>query len=110
MYLFVELWNVRQAWLDLSTDERQAYANGVGGAVGQLLEAGIEIIGWSKLDVAEYPSGYVYMAVYKMPSLAAVELFEKTVSEAGWYNYFEQINARGTLESPVDVLGQLVAL
>lgn len=110
MHIFVELWNVRQAWLDLPQADRVAYVEGVGGAMGELAEAGIECICWSHVDDADYPSGHKFMAVWKMPDQSAVELFEKTVEGAGWYNYFEQVNARGALQTPQEVLGDLIGL
>ncbi len=110
MYIFVELWNVKQAWLDMSQEDRGAYVNGVGGAMEELAKAGVECLCWTHVDNKDYLSGHDYIAVWKMPDEATVELFEKTVEGAGWYNYFEQVNARGVMDTPQDVLGHLVGL
>jgi hypothetical protein len=45
-----------------------------------------------------------------MPDEKAVKLFEDTVEQAGWYNYFEQVNAGGKLSTPDDIIGQIMKL
>ena len=40
-------------------------------------------------------SGPRYMAVRKMPSLEHAKRLEESVAEAGRYEYFDQVNARG---------------
>lgn len=63
MILYVELWNARPAWLALSQQERGAYMAQLAPAIGQLLSAGIEIVGWS-LNDADTPhrSAHQYLA------------------------------------------------
>jgi len=39
-----------------------------------------------------------------------VKLFEDTVEQAGWYNYFEQVNAKGKLATPEEIIGQIMNL
>jgi hypothetical protein len=111
MYLFVELWKPKQAWLDLSTAERAAYFEPLGPVIGGLVEQGLDIIGWSINDaVTDMRGDYTYIGAYRMPNLEFAETFEKTVRSVGWYDYFEQINARGPLMAPPDVLGHSIGL
>lgn len=111
MYLFVELWKPKQAWLDLSQAERAAYFEPLGPIIGDLVGKGLDIIGWSINDAETDMRGdYTYMAAYRMPSLDLIQTFEEMVQSAGWYDYFEQINARGPLMTPPDVLGHSVGL
>lgn len=111
MYLYIELWNVTQKWMDLSKEERRDYFNKVGGGIQQLMEAGVENVGWGLNDEhTPYRSDYRYMAVWKMPSLDYVEKLEKAVADAGWHDYFTQVNARGKIIPLNDAIDLLVNL
>lgn len=108
MHLYVELWKARPAWLSLSADDRTAYVAQLGPAIGQLLGAGIELVGFAIADAdAPHPSGYPYIAVWKMPTLDLARALEAAVEGAGWHTYFEQINARGELMPAQDVLAHM---
>ena len=98
MYLYVELWNVTQKWMDLSKEERRNYMKKVQEGVSQMEQGGIENLGWAMNDEhTPYRSDYRYMAVWKMPSKEAAEEFEKGIQEANWHHYFSQENSRGKI-------------
>ena len=111
MYLYVEQWNVTTKWMNLPKEDRRAYMNKVLGAIADLEKAGIENLGWALNDEhTPYRSDYRYIAVWKVPSLDDVKLFEKGVEEAHWHKYFSQRNSRGkiiTLNEAVDFLVNL---
>ncbi len=111
MYLYVELWNVTQKWMDLSIEERRDYFNNVGDGIKQLMNSGVELTGWALNDEhTPYRSDYRYMAVWKMPSLESVEQLEKAVAESGWHDYFSQVNARGQIIPMEDAISKLINL
>lgn len=111
MYLYIELWNVTQKWMDLSKEDRRTYFEKVGGGMKQLMAEGIENLGWAMNDEhTPYRSDYRYMAVWKMPSLDHVEKLEKAVADAGWHDYFSQANSRGKVIPLPDALENLVNL
>jgi hypothetical protein len=111
MYIFVEMWNPKQAWLDLSQSERTDYISAVGGAVKSLTDAGVEIITWSFNDKAtDRFNGFDYFAIWKFPDMELVKVFQNTVVEAGWYNYFDQVNACGLIGGPQPVLDHSIGL
>lgn len=98
MYLYIELWNVTQEWMDLSKEDRRNYFDKVGVGIKDLMEQGVENIGWGMNDEhTPYRSDYRYMAVWKMPSLDYVKKLEKAVADAGWHDYFSQVNSRGKI-------------
>lgn len=110
-HLYVELWNPKQAWLDLNTEERQEFFAKVGGEIQKLTGAGIEVLGFALNDEeTPYRSDHKYIAVWKMPSKDHVKMLEDSVSQAGWYDYFEQANARGQLIAPPVALEDMVKL
>ena len=110
-FLYVELWTPRQAWLDLSQEERREFFNQVGGEIQALTSEGIQIVGFA-LNGQEtaHRSDFQYIAVWQMPSQEHVEMLEESVSQAGWYEYFEQENASGELISPTAALADMVQL
>lgn len=111
MHVFVELWNARPEWLALSRQERGDYMQQVGNGMQELARAGIEVICWAANDPeTPHRCGYQFVAVWKMPDDKAVRLFEETVEQAGWYDYFEQVNARGRLSSPEEIIGRILEL
>jgi len=111
MYLYVELWNVTQDWMDLSKEERAAFFEKAQGGIQELMAAGVENVGWAMNDEhTPHRSDYRYMAVWKMPSLDLVETLEKAVSEAGWHKYFSQQNSRGKIMPLTEAVDFLVNL
>ncbi len=111
MQLYVELWNAKQPWLDLSPEERQSYFDKVGSEIKKLTDAGIEVVGFAINDEdTSHRSNHRYVAVWKMPSPDHVKMLEDSVSQAGWYKYFEQVNASGKLISPPEALEDMINL
>ncbi len=111
MYLYVELWNPKPTWLALPQQQRGEYMAQLRPAIAGILGAGVELVGWAVAnDHTPYAADYSYIAVWKMPSEELVHQFEKTVEGAGWYNFFEQVNARGELTSPDPVIGNMIQL
>ena len=45
-----------------------------------------------------------------MPTRALAEQFEASGEEAGFHDYFEQVNARGELVGPDAVFGHMIGL
>ncbi len=111
MYLYVELWNVTQEWMDLSKEERGEFFNKAGAAISKLMDSGLEVTGWAMNDEhTPYRSDYRYMAVWKLPSEEAVKDLEKAVANSGWHNYFSQVNARGQEIPMEEVINKLINL
>ena len=109
MITYVELWKAKPAWIDLSKDERGNYVNALGPAIQQLLDNGVQIVSWGSNEPRTFNRvEYDYFAVWTFPTTEAAEDFEKMVEGAGWYNYFDQVNARGATATPQDVLGIMI--
>ena len=111
MITYIELWKAKQAWNDLSKEERGNYMGALGPAIQQLLESGVQIVSWGVNDGSTFSRlEYDYFAVWTFPNSEAAQGFEKMVEGAGWYTYFEQVNVMGNAESPQDVIGKLIHL
>ncbi|MCG7857013.1 DUF6616 family protein [Flavihumibacter sp.] len=109
MITYVELWKAKQAWTDLSKSERGDYMNALGPAIQHLLENGVQIVSWGSNDSSTFSKAdYDYFAVWTFPTIESAQEFEKMVEGAGWYNYFDQVNAMGTTSTPQDVIGMMI--
>ena len=111
MITYIELWKTRQAWVDLPNEERVNYLNALGPAIQQLMESGVQILSWGSNETSTFKKAdYDYFAVWTFPSLESAQSFEKLVEGAGWYNYFDQVNAMGNTSSPQEVMAKMIAM
>ena len=109
MHVFIELWNAKPKWLELSSGERAAYMQNVREALAAMQEGGIEILGWGSVDPEiSHRAGYDFYAVYRLQNKEQVRAFEEAVEGAGWYDFFEQINTSGELEDAHTVIERLI--
>jgi hypothetical protein len=111
MITYIELWKAKQAWTNLSKEERGNYMTALGPAIQQLMESGVQIVSWGKNEAGTFSKAdYDYFAVWTFPNIETAQGFEKMVEGAGWYNYFDQVNAMGTATGPQEVIGMLIDL
>jgi len=111
MIYFIEIWNVKPAWLALSQEERGDYMNQVGTHIQGLIEKGVKILTWSHHDTAtSQRANFDYFAIWSFPDQATANAFQALVEGAGWYTYFEQSNLMGKEATAQDVIGQLIQL
>jgi hypothetical protein len=110
MYMVIEQWSYKPAWKALSTAERQAFVEGVGGAVAELAKAGITTLGFGINDVnTDHRSTYDFWAVWQCPDVSGARAFQDAVAGSGWYNLFEHKNMVGLVQDPPSILGQHIA-
>lgn len=111
MIYFVEMWNARQEWLALSEEERANYMNQIGPHIQGLIEKGVKVLTWS--DNAPNTSkraDFDYFAIWSFPDQATADEFQQLVENAGWYQYFDQVNAGGKEDTADGVIGRLIGL
>ncbi|WKN42931.1 DUF6616 family protein [Tunicatimonas pelagia] len=111
MKSYVELWKVKESWKSLSKEERANYLSKLAPAIQHFAEKGVEVVGWGENDEeTSKKADYDYFAIWNFPNDELVMEFENLVEEAGWYNYFEQVNICGKPTSPEEILGKLVEI
>ncbi len=111
MITYIELWKAKQAWKDLSKEERGNYLTALGPAIQQLLESGVQIVSWGSNETSTFnKADYDYFAVWTFPGLEPAQNFEKIVEGAGWYNFFDQVNVMGQVSSPQEVMGKMIEI
>ena len=111
MITYIELWKAKQAWVDLTKEERGNYLTALGPAIQQLLENGVQIVSWgNNMAATSGKVDYDYFAVWSFPNTEAAQNFENMVVGAGWYNYFDQVNAMGNATSPQEVMATMIDL
>jgi len=111
MKTFIELWKAKPSWLSLSTSERENYLSKMQPSIPFFLEKGAAIISWGKnTDASDHQADYDWFSIWQFPDHNVMTEFEALLEEAGWYNYFEQINICGKHEGPEEVIKQLIKL
>jgi haloalkane dehalogenase len=104
-YIFIELFNYRPTWEDAGQDVRASYVERLIETFDSMPERGIDIIayGFNDLDT-DSRAAYDFFSVYQVASIEAQRAFEDAIRQAGWYEYFEQVNLRGAARSAADIL------
>jgi hypothetical protein len=98
MHLYMELFKAKDAWLELSPEQRGAYVQQVGSSVQAVIDAGAELVGSGATDPGtSQHAGFDFFAVWKLPDADVVREFEVGIERDHWYDYFEQVNASGEL-------------
>lgn len=111
MKTFIELWKAKDAWIQLDPEMKDNYMQQLTPAIGDLVKNGAKVISWGvNENSTSQKAAYDFFAVWEFPDAAAVKSFEQLVEGAGWYNYFEQINASGKSVSPDEVIGHLISM
>jgi len=116
MYLYIELWKAKDAWLRLTSEERKA-------KIDQLLQeakkhpiTGVIPFSFRKAgdgflfdgvteqpvvidDAVARPTGFRYAAAWMVPTRELIKRFEDRVESLGWwFEYFHQENAWGVMD------------
>ena len=117
MYLYIELWRAKDAWLKLSVDQRRAKLNQLQQAAAANPIPGVTPFSFRKLDgklvfdgvttdpvildeAVARPTGFRYAAAWMIPTRDLVKKFERRVEDLGWwFEYFEQRNAWGEIDT-----------
>ena len=111
-YILTEIWRARPSWLALSTDERGRYfEEKVGPLIGGLIEQGAEFLGCAINDnTGPERIDYRYMAVWKLPNKAFSDELEAAAKQAGFLDYFEQVNCSGAMITPDVMNADMISL
>jgi hypothetical protein len=127
MYLYIELWKAKDAWIQLTTEQRQA-------KIDQLLELAREhpiqgVIPFSFREIGDVrlfdgvteqpividpavarPTGFHYAEAWMVPTRELIKTFEDRVESLGWwFEYFEQKNAWGLMDREATVADMINA-
>jgi hypothetical protein len=117
MFLYIELWKPKDAWLKLSTEERrakldhlrrEAESHPIPGVipfsfrqVGDVFLLDSSITQPAIIDDAvARPTGYRYAAAWMIPTKELIKKFEQRVENLGWwFEFFDQKNAWGEMDA-----------
>lgn len=111
MKVFIEFWKAKDAWHQLSKEERATYLEQVGPVIEDLIAQGAVLDTWGvNDDTSPYRANYDFFAITKLPTQELLDSFQTIVEEAGWYQYFEQINVTGENIGAEAVIGKIMEL
>ena len=108
MKLLIEIRNAKPSWIALDSDARDKFLSPVGSLMNKLAGEGAEIITWGLNDDATPKRApYDFFGVFSFLYERAATEYEKVFEAAEWYDYFDQINIMGEMESYASVLRRL---
>jgi hypothetical protein len=110
MHIVFEQWSYKPAWKNLSRADREAFVGGVGGAVEHLATLGITTLGFGHNDSStDKRASFDFWGIWQCPDARSAAIFQKAVTDSGWYDYFEHRNLSGELVPPTAILGAHIA-
>ncbi len=111
MKVFIEFWKAKDAWHQLSKEERGAYLGQIAPAMQGLVSKGAIFDAWGlNDDTSPYRAEYDFYAITKLPTQELLDSFQAIVEGSGWYTYFDQINLTGDNIGPEAVIGKMIEL
>ncbi len=126
MYLYIELWKAKDAWIELTDNQRKAKINELLTLAQQHPIVGVVPFSFREVqppdadtvwlfdgvterpviidDAVARPSGFHYAAAWMVPTREMITQFEQRVEGLGWWwDYFEQQNAWGVMDREATV-------
>ena len=111
MYLYVEMWNAKPAWLGLAQPAREAFMKKVDDFLGTIIGQDRQVYGCCVNDGDTAPrAGYTYLVVWKLKDKAAVKAIADGTAAVGFYDYFSQVNIGGEQVGPDELVAALLSL
>ncbi len=107
-HYLAELYTPKQAWRDLTDDQRQQFFAGIGSAMPALSALGVEALTLGKVDQSKlHSSKHSFFAIWRCPDDAALEALVSGIAQSGWHDYFDTSNAGGEGTNFMGHLAQL---
>ena len=111
MYLYVEMWNARPSWLALTLAERKQFMEKVAIAAAGLQPLGAELLGaWINETDIDRRFDKTYFTAFKFPSKQVIRSFEAIVRKSGWYDFLDQVNGLGRIDTFANVMDHALSL
>ena len=111
MYLYVEMWNAKSAWLGLPQKDREAFMQKVDEFLGTIMGDDREVYGCCVNDGDTMPrADYAYLVVWKLKDKSAVKAIADGTAAVGFYEYFDQVNIGGEQKTPDELVAALMTL
>jgi hypothetical protein len=96
MKYFIEMFSPKQAWLDMSKEEKSAYLTHVNESSQGLMDQGVTIVSMNENDKDTIQRvGYNFFVIWTIPTDELANAVQKLIVSEGWFNYFDQLNLKG---------------
>lgn len=111
-YILTEIWKARPTWLEMNEEERTTFIEEkINPMLGEMLGKGAEIMGCATNDnTGNERIDYQFMAVWKLPNKEFSDQLEQASKNAGFLQYFEQVNFSGELAPPPMITETMIKL
>lgn len=109
MYLYVETWNAKPAWLALDRAARDRFAGEVQQLLGTLVSEDLKLLGCAITDDDTHQhGGYRYVAVWQASDRDQIKKIEDGTARIGWHDYFDQVNHGSRHVGPQEVIQHML--
>lgn len=111
-YILTEVWNAKPSWLALPAEARvEFFETKVGPLLSSLVGEGAEILACAINDnTGSERMDYRFMAVWRLPDKAFSDRLEAAAKEAGFLEYFDQVNFSGSPIPPAVLNAHMIEL
>lgn len=111
-YILTETWKARPSWLTLPPEDRQRFFDEkIGPFIMSVVAQEAELLACAINDnTGPERTDYGYMAVWKLPDKAFSDSLEAGAKEAGFLDYFEQVNFSGSIITPEVMNADMIQL
>ena len=101
-YILTEIWKARPSWVEMTDDQRKTYFDDkINPLLMGMIGKGAELLGCAvNNNTGNERIDYQFMAIWKFPSKEFSDKLEEAAKEAGFLDYFEQVNFSGDLITP----------
>lgn len=101
-YILTEIWNAKPSWMALSQEERKTFfREKMLPVLKGAMQNGAEIIACAvNENTGTERMNYEFMAVWRFPDRKSSENLEQAAKEAGFLDYFDQVNFSGHIIPP----------
>lgn len=93
-HYFIELYTPKPSWLEMPAERRTAFLDVVNSAMNIFSNLGVNILYLGKCDPSvSFASSHLFMGIWSFEDPQVRHELLSGIETAGWYDYFDHINA-----------------
>ncbi|MEG8279877.1 DUF6616 family protein [Streptomyces sp. AHA2] len=109
MYYVIELWRPRQAWRDLTAEQRTAFLSGMDATLESLTAVGVRPVAMGRAEPLLEESPWAFYTVWRSPTRHDARRLT-TADDPQMDGYFELVRISGADEGPAALAHAMTAL
>ncbi|MBR0896762.1 hypothetical protein JQ616_17500 [Bradyrhizobium tropiciagri] len=103
-FMYVELFNYRDAWRNEGPEKRTAFLEWVSAQSSSLPDEKFEVVGFGMNDPeTDKRAPYDFFCVFKFADQESLDMTFAAIAASDWYRYFDQVNLSGPIRQPAEM-------